>query len=270
MLSRYTNFTQEIRPTFTSLNKGCHFNSFGPCSKDGKHAYRLYNLREDIGESKNLASTYPKKVEELDKLITDYIADANVVVPLPNPKFDTAKFDPSTIGVQPGGLKMPRDFRARNPKPVVGKPASSESMQGWVARNADATVANGSLRISPAGRQAFIANAKMRASGPADVRLRIRTQKEGVGRIQWRTEGQEGFPKSGQSRPFEVAGGDWQELTVPLDVKGRLIHLRILMPDVKRPTEIEWIEIRAGDGATQDRKRWDFTGPAKRATPKQK
>ena len=69
---------------------------------------------------------------------------------------------------------------------------------------------------------------------------------------------------------LEVAGGDWQELTVPLDVEGRLIHLRVFMPDVKRPTKIEWIEIRASDGATKDRKRWDFTRPAKRATPKQK
>ena len=75
--------------------------------EDGKHEYRLYNLREDIGENNNLAAVHPEKVKELDKLIEDYIAGADVVVPLPNPNFDPAKFDPSQIGVQAGGLKMP-------------------------------------------------------------------------------------------------------------------------------------------------------------------
>jgi len=229
--------------------------------EDGKHEYRLYNLREDIGESKNLAAAHPEKVEELDKLIEDYIVEAKVVVPLPNPNFDPAKFDPSKIGVQPGGLKMPPSFKASRPKPGVGKPSKTvvqKSLLGWSARNAQATVEGESLRISPSGRQPFIANAKVRANGPVEVRLRIKTQKNGEGRLQWRTEGQDGFPETGQRKSFEIGGGDWRELTVPLPVEGRVIHVRLFMSDVKRTTEIDWIEIGTKDEKAKDPQRWDF------------
>ena len=226
---------------------------------NGKHEYRLYNLPEDIGESHNLAATYPEKVKALDKLI-----EANVVVPLPNPNFDPGKFDPTKIGVQAGGLKMPKGFD-RHPQPKRGTEDTGRSganasgfLQDWVVRNANAIVTGDSLQINPVGRQPFIANAKVRASDPVEVRFRIWTQERGTARLQWRTEGQDGFPVEGQSKSFEVAGGDWQELSVPLDVDGQLIHLRVFMPDSKRATKIGWIEIRPKDGNARNRKRWEF------------
>ena len=117
-----------------------------------------------------------------------------------------------------------------------------ETHLGWAAHGlgrmigemAEKQVEGESLRISPEGRQPFIANAKVRASGPVEVRLRIRAQEDGTGRLQWRTEGQARFPETGQSRSFDVAGGDWQELSVPLDVQGRLVHLRFFLPDPKQ------------------------------------
>ena len=76
--------------------------------ENGEHQYRLYNLADDIGENHNLAAEHPEQVKAMDQLIDNYITEAKVVVPLPNPNFDPAKFDPSSIGVQAGGLKMPR------------------------------------------------------------------------------------------------------------------------------------------------------------------
>ena len=236
--------------------------------KGGDHEYRLYNLSEDIGENKNLAAIHPEKVKELDKLIADYIVEAKVVVPLPNPNFDPAKFDPSKIGVQAGGLKMPKGYQAPNQKPNTSKPqksVSKESMLGWTVKNAEATVVDNSLRISPLGRQPFIANAKVRASGPVEVKLRIRAPKDGNARLQWRTQGQESFPKDGQSKSFGVAGGDWQELSVPLTVEGELIHVRLFLPSQKRSIEIDWIEIGTDRKKSDNRKRWDFDSPKKKA-----
>ena len=227
--------------------------------EDGNHEYRLYNLREDIGENKNLAASQPEKVKQLDKLIEDYIVEAKVVVSRPNPKFNLAKFDPSKIGVQAGGLKMPPGFKSSKPstgKPT--KPVNKKSMLGWIAKNAEITITDDSLQISPAGRQPFIANARVRANGPVEVKLRIRTQKDGTCRLQWRTEDQDSFPETGQRKSFEVAGGDWQELTVPLDVKGRVVHVRLFLSDSRRPTEIDWIEVTSKDGNKKTRKRWDF------------
>ena len=74
--------------------------------KNGKHQYRLYNLRDDIGENHNVIRNHPERVKEMDQWITDYLVEANVVVPLPTPTFDPDKFDPATIGVLKGGLKM--------------------------------------------------------------------------------------------------------------------------------------------------------------------
>ena len=237
--------------------------------EDGKHDYRLYNLREDIGENKNLAAVHPDKVKELDKLIEDYIAEAEVVVPLPNPKFDPAKFDSSKIGVQAGGLKMPKGFSGKETQASgSAKPAKivdKESMLGWIARNAEATVEGEALRIAPVGRQPFIATAKERSVGPVEVRIRIRAAKDGTARLQWRTEGQDGFPASGQRKPFAVTGGDWQELSVLLPVQGKLVQLRLFMPDLKRPTEIDWIEVGSAGENKNVKKRWDFNATAKPA-----
>jgi len=242
-------------------------------AEDGKHEYRLYNLREDIGESSNLAAAQPDKVRELDSLIEDYIAEAEVIVPLPNPNFNPAVFDPLKIGMQPGGLKMPPGFRRAQQEPSTAGPANAvdrKSMLGWTAKNAEATVEGDSLQIRPTGRQPFIANARLRANGPVEVRLRIRARKGGTGRLQWRTENQKSFPKNGQSTSFDVAGGDWRELSVPLDVTGRLVHLRLFMADSTRQTEIDWIEIGLKNGNVKDRKRWDFRISRKSTLPTHK
>ena len=66
--------------------------------EDGQHAYRLYNLAEDVGETNDLASQYPERVASLDQRIEEYLTDSNAVVPLPNPAFDPAQYRPELIG----------------------------------------------------------------------------------------------------------------------------------------------------------------------------
>ena len=225
--------------------------------KNGKHQYRLYNLRDDIGENHNVVRNHPERVKEMDQWITDYLVEANVVVPLPNPKFDPSKFDPATIGVQKGGLKMPpAKSRADQPSPVLT--VRKKFMLGWVAKNADVISKDHTLRITATGRQLFLANAKIGVEGPVQVRLRIRTAKNGEGRLQWRTKDQEGFPETGQRKSFLINGGEWRELAVPLNVKGQLLHLRLVLPAQKEPIDIDWIEIRSADENVKATKRWDF------------
>ncbi len=74
--------------------------------EDGAHGYRLYNLKDDLGEANDLASAHPEKVQKLDGLISAYLDAADTVVPVPNPEFSPAKYAPETIGIQPGGLKI--------------------------------------------------------------------------------------------------------------------------------------------------------------------
>lgn len=240
--------------------------------EDGAHEYRLYNLNEDIGENHNLAAEHPDKVKAMDQLIEDYIAEAQVVVPLPNPNFDPARFDPEAIGVQEGGLKM-RELKkskpkgAKEPSPAPAPRVKDHSLLGWVARGAEVAVDDGRLKLQPSGRQSFLAHAGLQVGGPVEVAVRIRSPKEGKARLQWRTEGQETFPTEGQRKNFTIAAGDWQEARVPLAVKGRLVHLRFLPPQQEQAIEIDWIEVRPKEGGKTER--WDFDAKSKGA-PKRK
>lgn len=54
----------------------------------GEHSYELYNLKDDIGESRNVAAEHPDLVKELDGLITDFLIDTQAVLPLPNPRYN--------------------------------------------------------------------------------------------------------------------------------------------------------------------------------------
>ena len=73
---------------------------------NGNHAYRLYNIKNDISERTDLASFYPEKVAELDKMIEDFLNDTKAPHPVANPAFQLEKYKPEQIGIQTGGLKV--------------------------------------------------------------------------------------------------------------------------------------------------------------------
>jgi arylsulfatase A-like enzyme len=75
----------------------------------GAHAYRLYHLQDDLGETRDLAAAQPARVRELDALIEAHLRDTRAVVPQPNPAFDPALYQPEIVGIQPGGLKVAGD-----------------------------------------------------------------------------------------------------------------------------------------------------------------
>jgi arylsulfatase A-like enzyme len=66
----------------------------GPNSAD---KFELYNLKDDLGESTNLASTTVAKVRELDAMIDRFLADTGATFPKPNPAF--------RAGVSPSGTE---------------------------------------------------------------------------------------------------------------------------------------------------------------------
>ena len=47
----------------------------------------LYNLREDIGETRDLAAGNPRTVKQLDALLNTFLRDTRAVVPKPNPAY---------------------------------------------------------------------------------------------------------------------------------------------------------------------------------------
>ena len=55
---------------------------------NGTSAYHLYNLKDDIGETQDLASQQPERVKQMDALIEKFLADTQAVTPKPNPAYD--------------------------------------------------------------------------------------------------------------------------------------------------------------------------------------
>ena len=60
--------------------------------ENGTHDYRLYNLKNDIGETNDLAVAQPARVKQMDALIDKFLSRTAAVTPRPNPAYDpTAK-----------------------------------------------------------------------------------------------------------------------------------------------------------------------------------
>ena len=72
--------------------------------ENGAHAYRLYNLKDDISETRDLSAEHPDRVKELDALIEKFLAGTKAVIPKPNPAFDPAAKAPPA-GTKPGKAK---------------------------------------------------------------------------------------------------------------------------------------------------------------------
>lgn len=47
----------------------------------------LYNLKDDIGEAKDLAGEMPEKAKEMDRKIEEFLSDTQAIVPVINPEF---------------------------------------------------------------------------------------------------------------------------------------------------------------------------------------
>jgi uncharacterized sulfatase len=48
----------------------------------------LYNLKDDVGETTNLAARMPQKARELQKKLADWRRTVGARMPTPNPKYD--------------------------------------------------------------------------------------------------------------------------------------------------------------------------------------
>lgn len=238
---RFTNRSQTYRQSAVRLGDWKFLRAYAGT----KQVDALYNLKDDIAETTNLAETNPEKLKALIELHDQWAAEmAKTAAPLPTPKVPPAKSSSSTV--------------------------KSETFLGWAIKNAEVSAQSDSLRITPTNRPPLLVKSKLKGNGPVEVRLRVRTNTGGDGKMQWRTEGQELFPASGQDKSFTVAGGDWQELSVPLAVEGRLAQLRLFLSVRKQPIDVDWIEIAPTEGSDKERQRWDFKGAADPTKPKPK
>lgn len=74
--------------------------------EDGGHAYKLFNLAEDMGETNDLSEQRPEVVARLDRLMEERLVFSGGVQPKRNLNFDPEKHHPELFGVQVKGLRV--------------------------------------------------------------------------------------------------------------------------------------------------------------------
>ena len=193
-------------------------------------AHELYNLRDDLGETKNLAAEMPEKVKELDALISRHLAETGALVPVANPAYDP---------------------KARQPKP-------SKPVAGWrPSGDCTLSITGGVLRVTCTGGDPYLhTSAVPRSDGPVTVRLRIRSRTRGAGQVFWTTAKAKPFHRDRRVSFALSHDGEWHEHEVPLPVKGKLRAVRLDVGTAAGRVEIDWVRLCGPDGAV--RKRWDF------------
>ena len=137
--------------------------------------------------------------------------------------------------------------------PTAKAPVAPEgSIEGWICRNGTIAIKDGALSITPApdltrNAQPFLSRTGVDLVGPVTVKLRTRSMKGGRSTVTWRTRTASFTPE--QSVSFEwPTGPEWQDVTLALPVKGRLIHLRVTPNKTAAGIEIESVEINGARG----------------------
>lgn len=188
--------------------------------------HELYNLRDDLSESKDLAESMPDKVKELSALIDTFLTDTGAAYPRPNPAYE--------------------------PAVAKGPAQNGDPLEGWKERQCKATASGGIITVKGTAKPgtAFLGHAMAKMNGPATLKLRIRSQVGGAARI-------DNLPKTSAdptvvvSTPFEIKPGDWQDMEVTLKGSGQLGTIRLYVPDC----EIDRIEVAPLKGKAM---KWDF------------
>lgn len=187
-------------------------------SREFPKRHELYNLRQDLGETQNLADEDPTKVEQLGTLLDRFLSEVVAFPPKPNPDYDP----------------------------------DASVLRGWVPKGCKIESLEDGLRVKtarPAGFLAVTSLARFAHQGPVEFHMCARTALGGEFRIQWRTAEQETFPPEGQIVTFRLPGSpDWQESQIELPGSSRLQHIRLYLPAQGAPVDLDQIELRGADG----------------------
>lgn len=198
---------------------------FYDTDEDFPNEYELYNLREDIGETDNLAGEMPGLVQELDALIDGFLEDTGALVPLANPDHV-----PGALGV----------------------------VQGWrPSGHVKLTWPEGMLRMESTGGDPFVYNNQApEAQGALVVRFRMRSDSSGIGQFFWADAGTPRFGPTVRLDFAAVHDGQWHEYEVAFTTRGRLRQLRIDPSTAPGLIELDWVQLLGEDGAVIHE--WDF------------
>lgn len=209
----------------TSVRKGdwklIHVYGDGPNQTD---RFELYNLKDDLGETKNLADAMPDKVRELDALIAGHLETTSALLPKPNPAYDPTR------------------------APVAGWHPSTFCKL---------SVREGLLIVESTGTDPSLSIDKVPAvAGPLRIKLRMRSTSKGEGHFYWTTRKAPQFSREVRLDLGTQHDGQWHDYELRFAAATPLKGLRIDPSSAAGRIEIDWISLCRDDGSPLQT--WDF------------
>lgn len=191
------------------------------CDNDDRSdRYELYNLRDDLGETNNLAAQMPEKVKELASRIDGFLKDTDAVIPKPNPAY----WPPDRWG--PG---QDAKLEIRDGKAIVQSATNRPTLQ---------------LMQAPEATGAFV------------VKFRMRVAQGRGGLILWGTDKTPNFAPARRTLFQPKFDGQWHDYEVRFTTPDTLRQLRIDGSLAPTTVEFQWIRLCREDGTVI--KAWQF------------
>jgi len=186
--------------------------------------FELYSLRDDIGETVNLAAKHPQLVTELDALMTRHLQTTGALVPRPNPAYD--------------------------PK--------SRPVDGWQGLRATSmTKANGALQLTATEYRTQMQNRTVKAvSGDLRVQFRMRGKAGANGIFYWSSDQTPQFVPERRVMFNTTFDGDWHDYDLAFTPKGTLDGLRLDASTLPTTLELDWLRLCKADGTVVQA--WEF------------
>jgi arylsulfatase A-like enzyme len=186
------------------------------------HRYKLFHLRDDIGEQQEIAREHPDKVRELDALIEGHLQVTNAITPLPNPDFDFEKYDPQREGV------AAQKFQPKNGRT---KPTTSGSpVAGWhPGGTCSLSAGSGALLVRSTGQDPYLSFHLPDAIDERSVTLYVTMTSDsfGKGQVFWREKDAGSFSAE-RSQVFDVQhDGQKHEYAIHFRTESPLLAVRI-------------------------------------------
>lgn len=189
-------------------------------NNDQSDRLELYNLRDDVGETRNLVAQRPELVRELGLLIDRFLAETQAVVPQPNPDF------------------------VRPDRWSPGKDATLELSAGKAIVRSATNRPTLQLMETP------------QATGALFVKFRVRASQGRGGLVLWGTDKESGFAPVRRTLFSPQFDGQWHDYHVSFTTGDTVRQLRIDASLAPTTVEFEWIRLCRGDGTVI--KEWMF------------
>lgn len=191
---------------------------------DLSDGYELYNLREDVGETRNRAATEPHRVKALNGRLEQYLRDTHAVLPKPNPAYDP------TLDVEIAGWRATHDGRI--------KQAATHLVYRSLGGDPQMTV-----------------RLKTPLEGPLRFEVRMRSTSSGQATIYW-TRGNRPYRRERGVFFRPEHDGKWHDYRFDLKAEGGVSALRFDPSSGPGEILIERMRLLSTDGV--ELKAWRF------------